>query len=136
MWQPTRSGAGSRREGGKDLVHINRAGACTARPAVLGTVSRGARECLVTLMYAPNVAEPLDVRFEIDGSGRSPTAGRFRHDRIREALVGWRKVGSLGQGTHFFDLALPWNGGHLQARRAVHGGSKLKRRGHFTERTR
>jgi S-adenosylmethionine synthetase len=94
---------------GKDLTHIDRAGAYAARHAALDVVSRGARECLVTVVYAPNRNEPLDVRFDIDGSVRPPPARRFHHDRVRCAWEGFRTTARLGQGTHFYDPDLPWN---------------------------
>ena len=46
---------------GKDLSHIDRAGAYAAREAALHAVRTGAGECRVTLAYAPNRDVPLDV---------------------------------------------------------------------------
>jgi S-adenosylmethionine synthetase len=49
---------------GKDPMHVDRFGARQARQIALDAVKRGAGECLVRAVYAPNVAEPLDVHVE------------------------------------------------------------------------
>jgi len=64
---------------------VDRFGARVARELAIDAVKRGAGECLVRAVYAPNVAEPLDVQVEtIGGEGR-----------IREEELGLRApVGS------------------------------------------
>jgi S-adenosylmethionine synthetase len=52
---------------GKDPMHVDRFGARKAREMALEAVKKGAGECLVRAMYAPNVAEPLDVQVEVSG---------------------------------------------------------------------
>jgi S-adenosylmethionine synthetase len=49
---------------GKHPTHVDRFGAAKAREMAIEAVKRGAGECLVRLIYAPNVAEPLDVTVE------------------------------------------------------------------------
>ena len=46
---------------GKDPMHVDRFGARKARELAIDAVKRGAGECLVRAVYAPNVAQPLDV---------------------------------------------------------------------------
>jgi len=54
---------------GKHPTHVDRFGARVARELAIDTVKRGARECLVRAVYAPNVPEPLDVQVEATGTG-------------------------------------------------------------------
>jgi S-adenosylmethionine synthetase len=63
---------------GKDLAHIDRAGAYETRRIAVETVKSGAKECKVVVTYAPNIDSPLDVSFEIDGGGRPPDSARAR----------------------------------------------------------
>jgi S-adenosylmethionine synthetase len=58
---------------GKDPMHVDRFGARKAREMAIDAVQRGAGECLVRAVYAPNVTEPLDVTIEASrlGDGRS-----------------------------------------------------------------
>ena len=70
---------------GKDLSHIDRAGAYAAREAALDAVRQGARECKVLLCYAPNRDLPLDVHYEVDcarGLAKRSLAD-FAHSRLR-----------------------------------------------------
>jgi S-adenosylmethionine synthetase len=56
---------------GKHPTHVDRFGARVARELAIDAVKRGAGECMVRAVYAPNVAEPLDVQVEmIGGEGR------------------------------------------------------------------
>jgi S-adenosylmethionine synthetase len=56
---------------GKHPTHVDRFGARVARELAVEAVKKGAGECLVRAVYAPNVAEPLDVQVEmIGGDGR------------------------------------------------------------------
>ena len=50
---------------GKHPTHVDRFGARVARELAIDAVKRGAGECLVRAVYAPNVAEPLDVQVEV-----------------------------------------------------------------------
>lgn len=52
---------------GKHPTHVDRFGARVARELAIDAVKRGAGECLVRAVYAPNVAEPLDVQAEVTG---------------------------------------------------------------------
>ena len=94
---------------GKDLTHIDRAGAYAARQEAVGIVARGARECTVTVVYAPGLDEPLDVRFDIAGSQRPPSRTVFNHSRVRRRWAEFQNTAPLGAGNHFYDLRLPWN---------------------------
>ena len=50
---------------GKHPTHVDRFGARVARELAIDAVKRGAGECLVRAVYAPNVAKPLDVQVEV-----------------------------------------------------------------------
>jgi S-adenosylmethionine synthetase len=55
---------------GKHPTHVDRFGARVARELAVDAVKRGAGECLIRAVYAPNVAEPLDVQVDVNrGSG-------------------------------------------------------------------
>jgi S-adenosylmethionine synthetase len=92
---------------GKDLTHIDRAGAYAARRAALAVVSRGAHECLVRVAYAPNVDQPLEVS---SGSGRLLPEERraLRHSAIRTWLDRVTFSPGWALGEHFLCSA-PWN---------------------------
>jgi len=94
---------------GKDLTHIDRAGAYAARQEALDIVARGARECTVTVAYAPGCDEPLDARFDILGSVRPPDRSVFNHKQVCSRWADFKNTGPLGAGIHFFDSNLPWN---------------------------
>ena len=72
---------------GKDLAHIDRAGAYETRQIALDVVKGGASECKVVASYAPNLDGPIDVSFEIEGGGRPPATARER--LAHEAM--WRE---------------------------------------------
>ena len=58
---------------GKHPSHIDRFGARQARQLAVDAVRRGAGECLLRVVYAPNVPEPLDVHVEMaSGDVRVP----------------------------------------------------------------
>ena len=95
---------------GKDLSHIDRAGAYAAREAAVELVRTGAAEsCQVVLAYAPNLDEPLDVRIDGLQRGRPSSRARFNHSEIRRRFTGDAGVAQLGRGTHFYDTARAWN---------------------------
>jgi S-adenosylmethionine synthetase len=95
---------------GKDLSHIDRAGACAARRACVEAVENGAKEALVRVTYAPGIAGPLDVTWSFADGGRPPAGTRFDFHRLLETTRGqWRSLRDSGRGSHFFDLSLPWN---------------------------
>ena len=96
---------------GKDMSHIDRLGAYAARHAALQIVRSGAKSCQVTVVYAPNRNEPMDIRYDIDGRGRPVSPDCFCHHNMRKFFSGFRNTGNLGTGIHFYDLSLPWNGG-------------------------
>ena len=98
---------------GKDLSHIDRAGAYAAREAALHAVRTGAGECRVTLAYAPNRDVPLDVVYDMARRGEHCAPEWFSHRAIRERYLtnGGGFVARLGTGRHFVDEGLPWNGG-------------------------
>ncbi len=76
-------------------------------------VQSGAGECLVRVAYAPNMADPLEVSWEMTGRGERVPQEFFRHDamirRYRAAAIG----PALARGRHFYDERLPWNRGGL-----------------------
>ena len=67
---------------GKHPSHVDRFGARRARELAVDAVQRGAGECLVRAVYAPNVPEPLDVQVEMSGGAD------VRVDRSRLVLGG------------------------------------------------
>jgi len=96
---------------GKDLSHIDRAAAGGARQAAVQAVASGARECRVTLAYAPNRDLPLDVVYEMDGRGDRQTASWLAHSAVRERYGATSFDAALGRGRHFTDLSQVWNRG-------------------------
>ena len=94
---------------GKDLTHIDRAGAYAARRAALDAVQSGAQSCQVTLAYAPNQDEPLDICYDMKGRGNRWSPDAFPHANIRTISGEFRNLELLGTGCHFFDQTLPWN---------------------------
>lgn len=95
---------------GKDLTHIDRAGAYAARRACVEAVKNGAKEAQVRLTYAPGVGVPLDVSWSFTDGGRPPADADFGFERLLDTGRGhWRALRDCGRGCHFFDLALPWN---------------------------
>jgi S-adenosylmethionine synthetase len=55
---------------GKDPRHIDRFASATCKEAAIHAVQTGAKECQVTVCYAPNLSQPVDVRYEMVGRGR------------------------------------------------------------------
>jgi hypothetical protein len=94
---------------GKDMSHIDRAGAYAARHAALHAVQTGAGECRVTVAYAPNRDVPLDVVYEMDQRAEQLPAAWFAHSAVRERYRGGAFVAALGRGGHFIDAGLAWN---------------------------
>ena len=94
---------------GKDLSHIDRAGAYAARHAALQAVQTGARACRVTVAYAPNRDVPLDVVYEMDERAERLPQEWFAHSAVRDRYRGGAFVAGLGARGHFGDTALPWN---------------------------
>ena len=69
---------------GKDPMHVDRFGARKAREMAVEAVKKGAGECLVKAVYAPNVAEPLDVQVEVsDGDVRVPSEGLAHYGPVK-----------------------------------------------------
>ena len=94
---------------GKDLSHIDRAAAYSAREAAVRAVQSGARECRVTLAYAPNIALPLEVIYQMEGRGAKQDMEFFRHDRMYERYRGVNITSGMPQGDHFYNPSYPWN---------------------------
>jgi S-adenosylmethionine synthetase len=94
---------------GKDLSHIDRAGAYAARHAALQAVRTGASDCRVTVAYAPNRDVPLDVVYDMNGRAERLPLEWFAHSAVRDRYRGGAFVGDLAVGGHFGDAALPWN---------------------------
>jgi S-adenosylmethionine synthetase len=91
---------------GKDLTHIDRAAAYNLRLAAIEAVQGGARECLVTGVWAPNIGEPLDVVWQLKGRGPRQPNEWFAH----EAMIGRLNIEvvnqQLAKGRHFFNAPL------------------------------
>lgn len=94
---------------GKHLSHIDRVASLHARQAAVHAVATGAEECLVRLAYAPNRPVPIEVDWELHGSGQKVPSEFFHFEqmegRFSPGLVG----GSLVQKGHFWSTELPWN---------------------------
>jgi S-adenosylmethionine synthetase len=90
---------------GKDLSHIDRAGA----HAALRAVQTGADTCRVMVAYAPNRDVPLDVIYEMNERAERRPREWFAHSAVRDRYRGGAFVAGLGARGPFSDLALPWN---------------------------
>lgn len=106
-----RIGLGGGALSGKHLTHIDRIGSYAAREAAVRAVASGARECRVQLAYAPNVPEPLEVVYDLEGRGERLPRGFFHHEALQERYAMFRVVPRMGQGIHFLDPEFPWNQG-------------------------
>jgi S-adenosylmethionine synthetase len=103
---PTGGGALS----GKDLAHIDRIGAYKARQAAIRAVASGASECKLTLTYSPARDEPLDVIYDMRGKGERLNRKDFDYNLIKQEFLNKEvDVGSLGNGSHFFNPSFIWN---------------------------
>ena len=94
---------------GKDLSHIDRAGAYAARHAALQAVQTGAGACRVTVAYAPNRDVPLDVVYDMNERADRLPREWFAHSAVRDRYRGGAFVAGLGVRGHFGDTTLPWN---------------------------
>ena len=92
--------------------HIDRVGAYAARDAAVRAVQTGAGECLVRVMYAPNIKQPLDVSFEMTGRGNRQSKAFFDHAAMVARYTGPVINRDLARGRHFFDDTLVWNNGY------------------------
>ena len=95
---------------GKHLSHIDRVGAYAARDAAVRAVQSGAGECLVRVVYAPNIKQPIDVSYEMNGRGSRQTKSFFEHPEMVARYTGSAITREMAQGRHFFDEKLLWNG--------------------------
>jgi len=100
---------------GKHLSHIDRVGAYAARDAAVRAVQSGAGECLVRVMYAPNIKQPLDVSFEMTGRGNRQPKAFFDHAAMVARYAGPVIDSGIARGRHFFDDALTWNKGYADS---------------------
>ena len=103
---------------GKDLSHVDRAGAYAARHAALQAVQTGASTCRVTVAYAPNQNVPLDVVYEMDERAERRPQEWFAHSAVRDRYRGGAFVAELAARGHFGDTALPWNDPYSHRSRA------------------
>lgn len=94
---------------GKHLSHIDRAGSYAARQAAVEAVCSGAKECKITAAYAPNVDDPLEVIYEMDGKGTRLPNDWFRHTNIMARFDGLVIPPETGEGTHFWNTGYVWN---------------------------
>jgi len=100
---------------GKHLSHIDRVGAYAARDAAVRAVQTGAGECLVRVMYAPNIKQPMDVSFEMTGRGNRQPKTFFDHAEMVARYAGSVIDRDLARGRHFFADTLVWNKGYSAA---------------------
>ena len=71
----------------KRMTQLTDAKVSRSDAAVLA-VRTGARECQVTLAYAPNRDVPLDVRYDMAARGERRHPAWFAHSAVRERYVG------------------------------------------------
>lgn len=107
-----RIGIGGGALSGKDLSHIDRAGAIAARQAAVAAVRTGARECRVVSSYAPNLDEPLEVVYEMNGAGDRRSHTWFAHSAIRKRVALPFPDPNPGRGLHFWHAGYAWNAIH------------------------
>lgn len=93
---------------GKHLTHVDRIGAYAAREAAVHAVVTGAVNCLVRVVYAPNVPLPLEVTYEMGGRGERLPRSWFDHGALRGRYSTQLEYAALATGRHFFDVGLPW----------------------------
>jgi S-adenosylmethionine synthetase len=86
---------------GKDLSHIDRAAAYSLREAAVQAVQGGAKECLVTGVWAPNVGEPLDIIWQLEGRGPRVPNEWFRHESMVQRVAVSLVDRQLAGGRHF-----------------------------------
>ncbi len=94
---------------GKHLTHVDRIGAYAAREAAVHAVATGAAECLVRVVYAPNLPRPLDVTYELRGRGERLEPAWFDHGALRRRYSTRLDYARLARGGHFFERGLAWN---------------------------
>ena len=94
---------------GKHLSHIDRIGAYAARDAAVRAVQSGARECLVRVVYAPNIRQPIDILYEMDGRGERQPESFFKHPGMVARYTGSVFGSDIARGRHFFDEKYIWN---------------------------
>lgn len=73
-------------------------------------VQSGVKECLVRLAFAPNTHAPLDIHYEMSGRGERQRPEFFEHAAMTARCPAELIGAGLGQGAHFWDRTLPWNG--------------------------
>jgi S-adenosylmethionine synthetase len=96
---------------GKHLSHIDRIGNYAAREAAVRAVHSGAGECLVRLVYAPNIAQPIDVLYDMTGRGNREPKSFFEHPEMVARYARAVIDRDMARGRHFFDRKLLWNAG-------------------------
>lgn len=110
---------------GKDLSHIDRAGAYGARRACVQAVVEGAREAMVRLTYGPGIPEPIDVAWSFPSGGRPPKDVPFDFASLLEITRGQHKsLLTSGQGSHFYRRDLPWNNPDIPLKSAIESFSR------------
>ena len=105
-----RVGIGGGALSGKHLSHIDRAGAYAAREAAMRAVVSGARECRVVVSWAPNLPEPLEVTYEMEGRGAREATSFFDHEAIGGRYSAFPLDCHIAGGDHFLNSNYPWNG--------------------------
>jgi hypothetical protein len=65
----------------------------------------------VRIAYAPNRGAPLDIDYGMEGRGERQPAAFFVHPEMMARYPANLITTERARGLHFFDDALPWNGG-------------------------
>jgi len=65
---------------GKDPRHIDRFASRKNREAAIHAVKTGAKSCMVTTCYAPNIPEPVDIRIDMEGRGERLPKMHWNHN--------------------------------------------------------
>lgn len=96
---------------GKHMGHIDRLAAYTAREAAIKAVKSGAKECLIRLVYAPEIKKPLKVLYSMKGKGERMKKSFFEYERMLARYSPSLISQELAMRSHFYDLSFPWNSG-------------------------
>lgn len=94
---------------GKHLTHIDRIGSYSARHAAVQAVQSGAQECFIKIAFAPNLMDPLEISWEVNGRCERVPASFFNFEVMCDRYSSTHINQGIAQGRHFLDPALPWN---------------------------
>ncbi len=68
----------------------------------------GAQEFLIKIAYAPNLMDPLEISWEVDGRCERVPASFFNFDAMCDRYSSSHISQRMAQGRHFWDPLLHW----------------------------